>query len=41
MKTLFTVLGSGRSRQDADDKSWKRFGSFLHEILRLRVLGQI
>ena len=33
MKTLFTALGSDRSRQDADDKSWKRFGAFLHETL--------
>ncbi|MBE0503000.1 MAG: dienelactone hydrolase family protein [Desulfuromonadales bacterium] len=30
----FTVFGSDRYRQDADEKSWKRFGEFFHEILR-------
>ena len=30
----FTVFGSDRYRQDADEKSWKRFGDFLQETLR-------
>ncbi len=30
----FTVFGSDRYRKDADEKSWKRFGEFLHETLR-------
>lgn len=30
----FTVFGSDRYRQDADEKSWKRFGDFLLETLR-------
>jgi dienelactone hydrolase len=30
----FTVFGSDRYRQDADEKSWKRFAEFLQETLR-------
>ncbi|BCR04346.1 dienelactone hydrolase [Desulfuromonas versatilis] len=30
----FTVFGSDRYRQDADEKSWKRFGEFLVETLK-------
>lgn len=30
----FTVFGSDRYRQDADEKSWKRFGEFLAEVLK-------
>lgn len=30
----FTVFGSNRYREDADKKSWKRFGEFLNETLR-------
>lgn len=29
----FTVFGTDRYRQDADEKSWKRFGEFLTETL--------
>ncbi len=28
----FTVFGSDRYREDADKKSWQRFGEFLHEV---------
>ena len=30
----FTVFGSERYREDADKKSWRRFGEFLEEVLR-------
>jgi dienelactone hydrolase len=30
----FTVFGSGRYREDADKKSWKRFTQFLRETLK-------
>jgi len=30
----FTVFGSDRYREDADRKSWARFGEFLDEVLR-------
>jgi dienelactone hydrolase len=30
----FTVFGSGRYREDADKKSWKRFTEFLDETLK-------
>ncbi|HLB30509.1 MAG TPA: dienelactone hydrolase family protein [Gammaproteobacteria bacterium] len=30
----FTVFGSERYREDADRKSWQRFGEFLQEMLR-------
>lgn len=30
----FTVFGSDRYREDADTKSWARFGEFLEEMLR-------
>ena len=30
----FTVFGSDRYRKDADEKSWKRFGEFLSEVLK-------
>ncbi|HKL21097.1 MAG TPA: dienelactone hydrolase family protein, partial [Tichowtungia sp.] len=30
----FTVFGSDRYRQDADQKSWRRFTQFLKEMLR-------
>jgi dienelactone hydrolase len=30
----FTVFGSDRYRQDADEKSWRRFTQFLEEVLR-------
>ena len=30
----FTVFGSGRYREDADRKSWKRFSEFLAEVLK-------
>ncbi|TAJ94181.1 MAG: dienelactone hydrolase family protein [Gammaproteobacteria bacterium] len=29
----FTVFGSERYREDADKKSWRRFGEFLEEVL--------
>jgi dienelactone hydrolase len=29
----FTVFGASRYREDADKKSWKRFGAFLAETL--------
>ena len=29
----FTVFGSNRYRKDADEKSWRRFGEFLKEVL--------
>jgi len=29
----FTVFGSDRYREDADKKSWRRFGEFLEEVL--------
>jgi dienelactone hydrolase len=30
----FTVFNSPRYREDADQKSWRRFGEFLHAVLR-------
>ena len=30
----FTVFGTGRYREDADKKSWKRFIAFLDETLK-------
>jgi len=30
----FTVFGGDRYRKDADEKSWKRFGEFLAEVLK-------